>query len=54
MTTGITRSLDTVSRVVIIVLMYCGRIGSLSFALSFSENKRIVPLQQPEEEINIG
>ena len=54
MTTGITRSLGTVSRVVIIVLMYCGRIGSLSFALSFSENKRIVPLQQPEEEINIG
>ena len=38
MTTGITRSLGTVSRVVIIVLMYCGRIGSLSFALSFSEN----------------
>lgn len=54
MTTGITRSLGAVSRVVIIVLMYCGRIGSLSFALSFSENKRIVPLQQPEEEINIG
>lgn len=54
MTTGITRSLGTVSRIVIILLMYCGRIGSLSFALSFSENKRVVPLQQPEEEINIG
>lgn len=54
MTTGITRSLSVVSRIVIIVLMYCGRIGSLSFALSFSENKRVVPLQQPEEEINIG
>lgn len=54
MTTGITRSLGTASRIVIILLMYCGRIGSLSFALSFSENKRIVPLQQPEEEINIG
>ena len=54
MTTGITRSLSVASRIVIIVLMYCGRIGSLSFALSFSENKRVVPLQQPEEEINIG
>ena len=54
MTTGITRALSVVSRIVIIVLMYCGRIGSLSFALSFSENKRVVPLQQPEEEINIG
>ena len=54
MTTGITRSLATVSRIVVILLMFCGRIGSLSFALSFSENKRVVPLQQPEEEINIG
>lgn len=54
MTTGITRSLCTASKIAVMMLMYCGRIGSLSFALSFSENKRIVPVQQPEEQINIG
>lgn len=33
MTTGITRDLNTISRLIVIVLMYCGRLGSLSFAL---------------------
>lgn len=54
MTTGITRSLYPSSRLVIIFLMYCGRVGSLSFALSFTQNKRIVHVQQPEERITIG
>lgn len=54
MSTGITRDLTAVSRLIIIVLMYCGRIGSLSFALSFTEKKRIAPVQQPVERINIG
>ena len=54
MSTGITRELLMPSRVVIMVLMYCGRIGSLSFALSFTQKKRIAPVQQPVEQINIG
>lgn len=54
MTTGITRTLNTVSRLVIAFLMYCGRVGSLSFALSFTQNKRIAPVQQPVERITIG
>lgn len=54
MTTGITRSLLPVSRVIIILLMYCGRIGSLSFALAFTQNKRIAHIQQPVERITIG
>ena len=40
MTTGITRALHPVSRCIIILLMYCGRIGSLSFALAFVQSKR--------------
>lgn len=54
MTTGITRALHPVSRCIIILLMYCGRIGSLSFALAFVQSKRKPHIQQPAEAINIG
>lgn len=54
MTTGITRDLCMASRIIIMFLMFCGRIGSLSFALSFTSNKRKPMLEQPEEQINIG
>ncbi|MGN0377789.1 MAG: TrkH family potassium uptake protein [Suilimivivens sp.] len=54
MSTGITRELGTGSRIVIILLMYCGRIGSMSFALSFTERKKVAPVQQPVEKIMIG
>ena len=40
MSTGVTRSLNSFSRIVIILLMYCGRIGSLSFALAFTRSNR--------------
>ncbi len=54
MSTGITRQLNDISRLVIIVLMYCGRIGSLSFALAFTEKRKQVPLTLPEEKVNVG
>ena len=54
MTTGITRALHPISRCIIILLMYCGRIGSLSFALAFVQYKRKPHVQQPAEAINIG
>ena len=54
MTTGITRELNTFSRVIIILLMYCGRIGSLSFALAFVQNHRKAHVEQPVEAINVG
>ena len=54
MTTGITRDLCTVSKCIIILLMYCGRIGSLTFALSFVERRRPDRLMRPEEKILIG
>lgn len=54
MTSGITRMLNPMSRLMIIFLMYCGRVGSLSFALSFTQHKRVAHVQQPEERITIG
>ncbi len=54
MTTGVTRSLTSVSKIVIMVLMYCGRVGSLSFALFFTEQRVVAPVKQPIERITIG
>lgn len=54
MSAGLTRELSTASRIVIILLMYCGRIGSMSFALSFTERKKVAPVQLPVEKIMIG
>ena len=54
MSTGLTRDLSTSSRIVVILLMYCGRIGSMSFALSFTERKKVPPVQMPVEKIMIG
>ena len=54
MSSGITRQLNVVSKIVIILLMYCGRIGSMTFALSFTERKKVAPVQLPAEKIIIG
>ena len=54
MSSGITRQLNVVSRIIIILLMYCGRIGSMTFALSFTERKKVAPVQLPAEKIIIG
>lgn len=54
MTAGITTQLNTVSRIAIILLMYLGRVGSLSFAMSFTDKKKIAHVTQPVEKINIG
>lgn len=54
MSSGITRELNVVSRILVILLMYCGRIGSMTFALSFTERKKVAPVQLPAEKIIIG
>ena len=54
MSTGITRQTGTVSRILLILLMHGGRIGSLSFALAFTDKKQKSGLRQPVERINIG
>lgn len=54
MTTGITRDLNMLSRIIIIVLMYCGRLGSLSFALVFAQKNTTASVRQPRERIIVG
>ena len=53
-TAGITRDLNTVSRILMIMLMYLGRVGSLSFALAFMESKKKPKVMLPKESIRIG
>ena len=54
MSTGITRGVCQSSRLVLIFLMFCGRIGSLTFALSLRGHKHDAPVKLPVEQITIG
>ena len=54
MSTGITGELNLASQMIIAFLMYIGRLGSLSFALSFTDHKKTAHIMQPIEHINIG
>ncbi len=54
MSTGITRQLNEFSRIVIMVLMFLGRMGSLTFAMSFTERRRTEEIGYPEEQVIVG
>lgn len=54
MSTGITPHLVPGAKVILILLMYLGRVGSLSFAMSFTDKKRLAHVRQPKEHISIG
>lgn len=54
LSTGITTSLNVFAQAVIIALMYLGRIGTLSFAILFTEHGSPPKIMHPEEKINIG
>lgn len=54
MSTGITRDLIDASRIIIALLMYCGRVGSMTFALAFTERKSVARISLPEEKITVG
>ena len=54
MTTGITRNLSVLSKMIIAVLMYCGRLGSLSFALIFAKKPAVNTVREPQEKIIVG
>lgn len=51
---GITPYLNSISKIIIIFLMYGGKVGSLSMALVLAEKKEIVQLSRPVEKIIIG
>ena len=51
---GITASLGIASRIILILLMYAGRIGGLTFVLLFSERRTEPPVDRPNGKILIG
>ncbi|MDF2520483.1 MAG: potassium uptake protein TrkH family [Clostridia bacterium] len=54
LSTGITGALNNFAHMILILLMYSGRVGSLSFALVFTEHRIPSSVQNPIEKINIG
>lgn len=54
MTTGITRELNSISQMIIIFMMYAGRVGSISFALALLEKRSQPPVMYPTESITVG
>ncbi len=54
MTTGVTRALAPSSSFIIAFLMFCGRVGSISFAVALLEKRARPPVRRPTEQITIG
>lgn len=54
MTCGITRDLESLSKIVLILLMFCGRVGSISFGAALLEKKAPPPVMAPYEDVTIG
>ncbi|MGN0775600.1 MAG: TrkH family potassium uptake protein [Candidatus Ventricola sp.] len=54
MSTGVTRQLGVFAQLILILLMYAGRLGSLTFALLIARRPSPSPLRCPEERILIG
>lgn len=54
MSCGITSQLGAAGLMIIAALMYLGRVGSLSFAMSFTDKKKLAHIKLPQENINIG
>ena len=54
LSTGITGSLGIIGQLMLILLMYTGRVGSISLALLFMQHRMPVSIQKPTEKIIIG
>ena len=54
MSTGITRDLGTFARLILILLMYAGRLGSLTFAILIAKQGSAAPVRYPQDRILIG
>lgn len=53
-TMGITTELTVVSKYIIILLMYAGRIGGLTLMLTLAEKRKQVAVKRPSEQVLIG
>lgn len=54
MSVGVTSGLHPVSSILIALLMFMGRVGSVSFSVALLENKQSPPVAYPEEEVTVG
>ncbi len=53
-TMGLTPSLSSFSHVILMLLMFVGRVGGLTFALAFSTESVIPDIRRPREKILVG
>lgn len=51
---GVTAEFSVISKLIITVLMFVGRVGSVSVALALGEKKDVPPVELPTEKIMIG
>ena len=54
LTLGITPSLGMVSKLLLAFLMLCGRVGSITMLLAFSNDKRASSSRLPLEKVQVG
>lgn len=54
LTLGITPELSDLSKIILMFLMYFGRVGCLTMILAFSDSHESVPAQFPLEKVTIG
>lgn len=54
MSTGFTRMLSPIAKCIVIVLMFCGRVGSVTLASAFLEKRAEPKIAYPTEEISLG
>lgn len=54
LTLGITASLSTASHLVLMALMFFGRVGGLTILLAFHDQQSVTPSKYPVENITIG
>ena len=54
LSSGITASLNTLPKCVVMLLMYAGRVGGLTLALVLAERRNVAPVDRPVDKIMIG
>ncbi|WP_037401085.1 potassium transporter TrkG [Sinorhizobium fredii] len=54
LSTGITADLPAVGQLVIIGLMFIGRVGTITLASALAQQERYVPFRYPEERPIVG
>jgi len=54
MSVGIIRELNVFSQFIVMVLMFLGRLGSVSFAVAMLEKRAHPAIQYPAEKITVG